>query len=152
MPTDSEPSLFRPCRRFVMVAGIAVLTLVLVWPVGVSAQGAAERAEEAGARGIITLACGGIGKDESERMLALEKAHALTLLLVSGDGAYLSGVEVRIDDPLADLAVSRACGPIGLVDVPEEGRYRIAATFDGQTQTQWLDLRPMGGKRLVLRW
>lgn len=100
----------------------------------------------------ITLACGGIGADESSRMLALEKAHALLILFARADGAYLAGIPVRIDDPLKGLGVERTCGPIGLVDVPVSGRYRVVAQFEGRTLEQWVELKPQGGSRLVLRW
>lgn len=102
--------------------------------------------------GPITLACGGIGQDESSQMRALEKAHSLMILFATREGAYLTDVVTRIDDPLADRAIERACGPIGLADVPVAGRYRITATFEGRTQEHWLALAPMSGKRLVLSW
>jgi hypothetical protein len=100
----------------------------------------------------ITLACGGIGEDESARMRALEKAHALTMIFALRDGTYITDVMVRIEDPLADLHIERACGPIGLVDVPVPGRYRVVARFGAHSQEHWVELRPFGGDRLVLRW
>lgn len=100
----------------------------------------------------ITLACGGIGEDESARMRTLEKAHALTMIFALRDGTYITDVMVRIEDPLADLHVERACGPIGLVDVPVPGRYRVVARFGAHAQEHWVELRPFGGSRLVLRW
>lgn len=100
----------------------------------------------------ITLACGGIGKDESSRMLALQPAHSLTLLFVDASGAYLAGVPVRIESPMAGLEVWRSCGPVGLVDVPQPGQYRVMAEYQGRVLENWLDLRPAGGARLVLRW
>ena len=102
--------------------------------------------------GPITLACGGIGKDESTRMLALQPAHALTLIFAAADGSYIAGVDTRIEAPLEGLSVQRSCGPIGLVDVPAPGQYRVTAEYQGRTLEQWLDLTPVGGARLVLRW
>lgn len=100
----------------------------------------------------ITLACGGIGQDESARMRALQSAHALTMIFTLSDGTYIADVMVRIDDPLADLRIERECGPIGLVDVPAPGKYRVVATFEGRAQERWVELHPFGGDRLVLRW
>lgn len=102
--------------------------------------------------GPITLACGGIGKDDSERMLALQPAHALTLIFAAADGSYLTAVPTQIDAPLHGLSVARACGPIGQVDVPVAGQYRIRATHEGRSIERWLELAPGGGARQVLRW
>lgn len=101
---------------------------------------------------VITLACGGIGKDESDAMRAMEKAHALMILFIEQGGSYITGVATRVDDPLGDRAIARDCGPIGLLDVPEPGRYRVTATYGGVTREQWVTLTPMGGARLVLSW
>lgn len=100
----------------------------------------------------LRLDCGGIGLDESQRMRAEAGLHALLILFATTDGSYLADVAVRIDDPLRDRRVASACGPIGLVDVPEPGRYRITATYGGVTQEQWLELKPGGGARISLRW
>lgn len=113
--------------------------------------GVAAQQEDAGSE-VITLACGGVGADESTRMRGLEKAHALTIIFAAQDGSYLSGVATRVGDPLADLQIERKCGPIGLVDVPSAGRYRLVATHQGVTREQWLELEPRGGKRVVLQW
>lgn len=101
---------------------------------------------------VITLACGGIGQDESEAMRAMEKAHALMILFTEQGGSYVTGVATRIDDLLGDRSRAGDCGPIGLLDVPVAGRYRITATYSGVTREQWVDLTPMGGARLVLSW
>lgn len=115
---------------------------------GVTSTVQAEDADD----GRITLACGGIGKDESARMLALQPAHALTLIFAANDGSYLAGVDIRIEAPLEGLSTLRSCGPIGLVDVPARGQYRITASHEGRVLEQWVDLTPAGGARLVLRW
>lgn len=126
---------------------ITCLLFVSVVTLGASVAHADETAE-----GLITLACGGIGKDESSRMLALQPAHALTLIFAAADGSYLAGVDTRIEAPLEGLSTQRACGPVGLVDVPARGQYRITANHEGRVIEQWLDLTPTGGARLVLRW
>lgn len=138
--------IMKPLTGAFRAVGAIALAFSLVAVAGSSA------AADVGERGIITLACGGFGSDESQRMLALEKAHALTIMFASADGSYVSGVRTRLEDPLSDLAIERDCGPIGLADVPIEGRYRLVATFDGQTRETWLELRPRGGARVVLTW
>ena len=100
----------------------------------------------------LRLECGGIGLEESERMRAEAAMHALTLFFSTTEGGFVTDVATRVDDPLADRRVESSCGPIGQLDVPEAGRYRITATYGGQTQEHWVDLAPAGGARLALRW
>src|SRR5690606_26303812 len=80
---------------------------------------------------MLRLECGGIGLEESQRMRAEGRMHALMILFLAVDGSYLGEVDVRVDDPLGDQRVQASCGPIGLVDVPAAGRYRITATHAG---------------------
>ena len=100
----------------------------------------------------LRLECGGIGLEESERMRAEVAMHALTLLFSTTEGGFVTDVATRVDDPLGDRRVEASCGPLGQLDVPEAGRYRITATYAGQTQEHWVDLAPGGGARLALRW
>ena len=100
----------------------------------------------------LRLECGGIGLEESERMRAEVAMHALTLLFSTTEGGFVTDVATRVDDPLGDRRVEASCGPLGQLDVPEAGRYRVTATYAGQTQEHWLDLSPGGGARLALRW
>ena len=78
--------------------------------------------------------------------------HALTLVFSTTEGGFVTDVATRVDDPLGDRRVEASCGPLGQLDVPEAGRYRVTATYAGQTQEHWLDLSPGGGARLALRW
>ena len=100
----------------------------------------------------LRLECGGIGLEESERMRAEAAMHALTLFFSTTEGGFVTDVATRVDDPLGDRRVEASCGPLGQLDVPEAGRYRVTATYAGQTQEHWLDLSPGGGARLALRW
>ena len=100
----------------------------------------------------LRLECGGIGLEESQRMRAEVVMHALTLFFSTTEGGFVTDVATRVDDPLGDRRVEASCGPIGQLDVAEAGRYRVTATYAGQTQEHWLDLSPGGGARLALRW
>ena len=100
----------------------------------------------------LRLECGGIGLEESQRMRAEVAMHALTLFFSTTEGGFVTDVATRVDDPLGDRRVEASCGPLGQLDVPEAGRYRVTATYAGQTQEHWLDLSPGGGARLALRW
>ena len=106
----------------------------------------------AGDQPALRLECGGIGLEESERMRSEVAMHALTLLFSTTEGGFVTDVATRVDDPLGDRRVEASCGPLGQLDVPEAGRYRITATYGGQTQEHWVDLAPAGGARLALRW
>ncbi len=110
----------------------------------------AQAAQEASSA--LRLECGGIGLEESQRMRAEVAMHALTLFFSTTEGGFVTDVATRVDDPLGDRRVEASCGPLGQLDVPEAGRYRVTATYAGQTQEHWLDLSPGGGARLSLRW
>lgn len=116
---------------------------------GLLALAPAAQAQEGQA---IKLVCGGIGVDESAKMRAEISSHSLTILYSTPDGSYLTGVHTRVDDPLKDRSAESECGPVGQVDVSEPGRYRVTATFTGQTRSQWFDLKPGGGARTVMSW
>ena len=65
---------------------------------------------------------------------------------------WVTDVETEVDEPLSGLRAEASCGPIGQVDVPTPGRYRISASYAGERQEHWVDLAPQGGARLSLRW
>lgn len=126
------------CFRKVCVAAGALLVSATV-----SAQATAP----------VTLECGGIGIEESRMMLAAQKDHALTIVFATRSGSYVSGVATKVADPLADVAANHpVCGPVGQVDVSQASRYRVTATLDGVMREEWVDLKPGGGARIVLRW
>ncbi|WEN43721.1 hypothetical protein CKCBHOJB_03349 [Thauera sp. GDN1] len=109
-------------------------------------------AQQGEAAPALRLECGGIGLEESQRMRAEVGMHALTLFFSTMEGGFVTDVATRVDDPLGDRRVEASCGPLGQLDVTEAGRYRITATYAGQTQEHWIDLSPGGGARLALRW
>ncbi len=133
------------------LSGESILIRFLALALAVVAVPASAQQRVAGEE-MLRLECGGIGLEESERMRAEIAMHALTLFFSTTGGSFVTDVATRVDDPLSDRRVEAPCGPIGQVDVPEAGRYRITATYGGATQEHWLDLSPGGGARLVLRW
>ena len=132
--------MMTPCR-----SAFAALALLMLATPG-RTQAIAEDAP------ILRLDCGGIGLEESERMRAEVGMHALTVFFSTTAGGWVTDVETRVDEPLSGLRVEASCGPIGQVDVPAPGRYRISASYAGQRQEHWVDLVPQGGARLSLRW
>ena len=135
-----------------LLSALALLAAAPVHAQQAVAPDVAGPATIAAEAGELRLQCGGIGLDESLRMRVEGGLHALLIFFVSVDGSYLADVATRIDDPLGDRRVEASCGPIGLVDVPAPGRYRITATYGGITQEHWMDLKPGGGARIQLRW
>lgn len=131
----------RRVARLLAVAGVAFGTL--------NGQAFA-RENVAGAP--IAIECGGIGEDEAARMRAEGASRALMIQFLTIDGGFLADVHTRVDDPLRDLRAEADCGPIGLVDVASAGRYRVTASYDGRVQEHWVNLKPGGGARMVLRW
>ena len=101
----------------------------------------------------IQLECGGVGLDDSERRLAEQSSHALTIIMATSSGSYVSGVQMTVDEPLADNSAANSMwGPVGQVDVAEPGRYRVNASYEGETREEWVELTPNGGQRLVMTW
>ena len=132
--------MMAPCR-----SAFAALALLMLATPG-RTQAIAEDAP------ILRLECGGIGLEESERMRAEVGMHALTVFFSTTAGGWVTDVETRVDEPLSGLRVEASCGPIGQVDVPAPGRYRISVSYAGERQEHWVDLVPQGGARLSLRW
>ncbi|MHB1373493.1 MAG: hypothetical protein ACYC5W_07970 [Thauera sp.] len=130
---------------------VALALALCVPALPVSAQSEASLDAAAGSPAL-RLECGGIGLEESQRMRAEVAMHALTLFFSTTEGGFITDVATRVDDLLGDRRVEASCGPIGQLDVPEAGRYRITATYAGQTQEHWIDLSPGAGARLALRW
>lgn len=101
----------------------------------------------------VQLNCGGIGKEESDAMLAQQSQHALTVLFSTPGGSYVSGVDTKVGNPLDDVVASNSsCGPVAHVDVEQEGRYRVVGTLNGETVEQWVNLKPQGGERVVMHF
>lgn len=102
--------------------------------------------------GGLQLSCGGIGEDESARLLAEATKHSLTIIFTATDGSYLSDVQTEINGPRDIVIKEDSCGPIGQVDVGQAGRYKVQARYAERSQEKILSLKPGGGQRLVLRW
>lgn len=132
-----------------MSLGRGIAGACLLW--GIAAAPVSAQLEQLRG-GSLSLRCGGIGLEASQRMRAEVAMHALTLVFSSEDGAYLTDVHTRVDDPLGNQRVEATCGPVGQIDVSEAGSYRITATYQGVRQEHWVELVPGGGASLSLRW
>lgn len=141
------------------VVPVRLLALFAAWALafmplqpGRAANGAAS-APPAGAHGEggVRLQCGGVGLDESEALRGA-RGHALQLLFTDMDGAYLAGVEVRIEDAGGTVRAQARCGPVALLHVTEGGRYRVRAVSAGVARSAEFTLTPGAEVRAVLRW
>ncbi len=80
----------------------------------------------------ITYVCGGIGSDEAEQMKQSAAKYDLMLTFATPGGAFLSDVKVDIADARGQALLTTVCnGPIMLVDLPREGRYRVRGELAG---------------------
>lgn len=99
-----------------------------------------------------SLECGGIGSEDSRRMLGERAGQSATLVFASRSGAYVSGVRTRVVDAEGREVATADCGPIGQLNVDDSGRYHVHAEHDGERLEQALDLTPRGGAHVVLRF
>lgn len=102
--------------------------------------------------GNIVYRSGGIGEDERNALRALAKDYNLRLAFVAeGRGAYLSGVQVRIENRNGRVVLdAQAEGPWFFARLPES-QYRIVVTHRTGTISRDVDLTK-GATDLVLRW
>lgn len=96
--------------------------------------------------------CGGIGKREVTYMKKMAEDFDLMLTFVTADGAYLADVDVRIvDDKDREVLQTRCAAPILLVDLPEDGNYRIYADLGSHTLNRKLRIpQPQGASRSLI--
>ena len=100
-----------------------------------------------------TIVCGGVGIDESTRMLGEQRNHSLTWLMTEKNGDYIFGVQTRVlGADGVERTANQDCGPIAQVDVTQPGRYRVTATYNGVTKEQTLNLAPASGQRVHMQW
>lgn len=99
--------------------------------------------EQAGIR----YACGGVGDEEREALLAFRPQANLELLLVTEKrGGYLAGVPLSVSraggGPLLQIPEA---GPICLLTAPP-GSYRVEATYEGVTRSRTVAVGSASGR------
>ncbi|MGQ0651906.1 MAG: hypothetical protein ACT4P4_06505 [Betaproteobacteria bacterium] len=123
-------------RKFTHILAMALGAAALAWSAGASfAQPPVMAMQEQGG---IRHACGGVGDEEREALLALRPQANMELLLVSEKrGSYLAGVTLRLAraGSGAPGVQIEAEGPICLIQVPP-GTYRVEAVYEGVTRTR----------------
>lgn len=148
IPLPCSPTLLARTRRLAFAA-LFLGSALPAW------AGAAETSSLPPERseGAISYLSGGIGLDESSAIKAAAPKYSLELLFAARDGGnYLAGVQVVIRKGSGEtLLDTTAEGPFLLARIPP-GRYRIAATHEGQTQERTVSIAARKHRRLVFTW
>src|SRR5262249_29550958 len=81
---------------------------------------------------------GGAGSGEREALQTACRVYSLKMIFArKGESDFVAGVSVKISDAKGKKIFEAAdTGPWLFVDLPKGGRYRVAATSNGQTQEQ----------------
>lgn len=105
----------------------------------------------------VTYVCGGVGAEERNVMKREAKKHDVLLTFADKKGELMTDVNVAIKDTKGNTVLETTCdGPMMLVDLPQEGKYRVHAEANGYVQTVAVTKAP--GKKaqqtaaLVLTW
>jgi hypothetical protein len=85
----------------------------------------------------VKYVCGGIGIDEVASLKDAASNYDLMLTFAASSGAFIADVDVQIADARGRPVLNVTCnGPIMLVDLPRDGRYRVRAEAEGRTLTR----------------
>jgi len=131
-----------------MTAAVAILlasaTLV---PVAYTAEEEAVHND-----GGISYVSGGVGTASTDRLSSLAKDFNVKLVFALRSGDYVSGVDVTIADTAGKALVNtKAEGPWFLARLPA-GNFKIAATFDGKTESRTVTVGAEKMKTVDFRW
>jgi len=96
---------------------------------------------------------GGIGEASQQAMREAASDYSLGLTFSrASDGAFLGDVDLEIVNARGQTVLDRQdAHPMVLVDLPA-GRYTVAATHDGRTQRQAVEVPDSGHRQLTLSW
>jgi hypothetical protein len=102
--------------------------------------------------GGVSYVSGGVGTASSDRLSALAKDFNLKLVFALKSGDYVSGVDVTIADAAGKTLVNtKSEGPWFLTRLPA-GNFKIAATFDGKTESRTIAVGAEKMKTVDFRW
>jgi hypothetical protein len=96
---------------------------------------------------------GGIGQDDEAYMRKAGKDFKLRVEFSERkDNEFVDDVDLTITDLRGNpVFVLPKAGPIVNINL-RDGRYRVAATFGGKTETQLVTLRGRAGQDLYFHW
>ena len=101
----------------------------------------------------VPILSGGIGESGREELAARQSEFSLKLVFAYASGSYLASVAVRIADAASGEVLVDAVsnGPWFLADLPA-GRYRVTATYEGESQSADVSVPAQGLREVTLRW
>lgn len=107
----------------------------------------------ASAQGTASYQNGGVGASEQETIKASAADYSLQLLFSQGaNGEYISEVKLDITDAKgASVLALPSAGPMTNVKLPP-GKYKLQATYQGQSRQQDVVISAAKPTRLSLNW
>ena len=102
----------------------------------------------------VKYVCGGVGSDEVASLKDAASDYDLMMTFAASTGAYIADVDVEIADARGRTVLDVNCdGPIMLVDLPSDGRYRVRAEAEGRMLTRSAQVSERGNvQRLRMAW
>lgn len=102
--------------------------------------------------GPIPYRSGGVGEGGRAAIEAVQDQYSLKLVFAYTNGEFLAEVKVVITDAADNtLVATDTDGPWLLVALPA-GRYRVAATVNGETKTESVTVPARGLKTVNMQW
>ena len=102
--------------------------------------------------GGVSYVSGGVGTTSTDRLSSLSKDFNLKLVFALKSGDYISGVDVTIANAAGKTLVNtKSEGPWFLTRLPA-GNFKIAATFDGKTESRTIAVGAEKMKTVDFRW
>ena len=133
-------------KRITAAVALLLASAALV-PVAYTADEEAVRSS-----GGISYVSGGVGAASTDRLSALAKDFNLKLVFALKSGDYVSGVDVTIADAAGKtLLKANSEGPWFLTRLPA-GNFKIAATFDGKTESRTIAVGAEKLRTVDFRW
>ncbi len=102
----------------------------------------------------VRFVAGGYGSDHRSEMSHKFGQYGLKLVNTARNegGAYVGGVQIRIDDAHGQTVLQTSdAGPWLMADLGQ-GRYTVHASRDGKTQTRTINVNPGHQQQLRLSW
>ena len=132
------------CTAAAVALLLASATLV---PVAYTADEEAVRSS-----GGVSYVSGGVGTASTDRLSSLAKDFNLKLVFALKSGDFVSGVDVTIADATGKTLINtKSEGPWFLTRLPA-GNFKIAATFDGKTESRTIAVGAEKLKTVDFRW
>jgi hypothetical protein len=95
---------------------------------------------------------GGIGNDDVKDLQSKEAGYSLKIIFAGKDGAFLSDIDVKIEDVSGKTIGSMVTeGPILLVKL-KAGRYTLRATLNGKENIHKIAIGKQGLKTIYSRF